>query len=105
MTGDEYRLEQAISNLLSNAHKYGGKNPIEISLRLENERALLEVKDQGIGIPEENLDSIFERYERAPTAKNISGLGLGLYISQQIANAHGGKISVKSKVGKGSILL
>lgn len=103
MTGDEYRLEQAISNLLTNAHKYGGKNPIEISLRLENERALLEVKDQGIGIPEENLDSIFERYERAPTAKNISGLGLGLYISQQIANAHGGKISVKSKVGKGSI--
>lgn len=100
--GDEYRLEQVVSNLINNAIKYGEKNPISISLTSEDGNIVLSIKDSGLGILPENLTKIFNRYERAMSHANISGLGLGLYISKMIALAHGGDILVESMTGKGS---
>lgn len=100
--GDRYRLEQVISNLLTNAIKYGSGKPIQISIELDDQVVRLSVKDQGIGIAKENLDRIFDRFERAISASNVSGLGLGLYISRQIVEAHEGRIWAESTLGEGS---
>ncbi len=100
--GDIYRLEQLISNLISNAIKYGKGNEINIKITDKEGMIELSVHDHGMGIPQEKLDKIFERYERAVTGSNISGLGLGLYISNHIAKSHSGKIKVESKLGEGS---
>lgn len=100
--GDSYRIEQLISNLISNAIKYGNGSEINIVIKEEGSDISLAVTDHGIGITKDNLDKIFERYERAVTGSNISGLGLGLYISSHIAKSHGGKIQVESRYGEGS---
>lgn len=99
---DSFRLEQAVLNLLTNAIKYGRGLPIDISLRSKNGRAHITVSDQGIGIRPENLERIFRRFERAVGATEFAGLGLGLYITKQIVDAHGGEIFVESEFGKGS---
>lgn len=103
VVGDRYRLEQVVSNLITNAIKYGSGRPIQISVAVVGEKVRLSVTDQGIGIAKENLERIFERFERAVRSSNISGLGLGLYISHQFVEAHGGRIEVDSEIGKGSI--
>ena len=94
---DATGIEQVISNLLDNAIKYspdGGA--IEIEARLSDEHyARLVVRDHGIGIPSEKRDEIFERFFRAHSDDHRSGLGLGLYISRQIVELHGGKIAVE----------
>ena len=100
--GDPFRLEQVFYNLLSNALKYGDDKPIHIKVYHENNAAVVEVRDHGIGIENENLDRIFNLFERA-ISSNISGLGLGLYISKQIIDAHNGKIEVQSQIGQGSV--
>lgn len=99
---DRYRIEQVVSNLLTNAIKYGGRKPVEMSLRRVGKKAQLCVKDQGQGIRPDSLERIFNRFERAISANNISGLGLGLYICRQIVAAHGGKIWAESQLGEGS---
>jgi signal transduction histidine kinase len=99
---DRYRLEQVVTNLITNAMKYGDRKPIKISVFTEENSAVLVVRDHGMGIAQDNLTKIFDRFERAVTGNGISGLGLGLYISRQIAEAHGGKILVESEVGEGS---
>jgi signal transduction histidine kinase len=99
---DRYRLEQVVTNLITNAMKYAPGRPIEISVTAEEGLAILKVKDQGDGISQENLVRIFHRFERAISAENVSGLGLGLYISHQIIEAHKGKIWAESEIGKGS---
>ena len=99
---DSFRLEQVISNLISNAIKYGKGSAIEIAISDENESIHLSVRDHGMGIAKDQLDKVFERYERAVTGSNISGLGLGLYISKHIAVAHEGTITVESKLGEGT---
>lgn len=101
--GDEYRLEQVFSNLLNNAIKYGLDAPVEIHLRWSEKDIQFSVKDNGQGISEENLPKIFERYERLVSSTNVSGLGLGLYISKNIVEAHRGEIKVESGPGKGSV--
>lgn len=100
--GDSYRIEQLISNLISNAIKYGNGSAIEIVIKETGPNISLSVTDHGIGIARDKLDKIFERYERAVTGSNISGLGLGLYISSHIARSHNGKIEVQSQYGEGS---
>lgn len=101
LVGDRLRIEQVYSNLISNALRYGERKPIEVKLeKIENE-VLFRVKDNGIGIPKDLHKTIFERYERGH-AKDIQGLGLGLYISSHIVEAHGGKIWVESTPGFGS---
>jgi signal transduction histidine kinase len=101
--GDRARLEQVIENILSNAVKYGEGRPVLVTLQEEQKSlAVLTVKDEGIGIPAEFIPKIFDRFERGVSARNISGLGLGLYITKQILDGHGGTIAAMSEPGKGS---
>lgn len=99
---DPFRIEQVIVNLLSNAMKYSPGTLIEVSTGESSGHAKLTVRDHGIGIPTEKHDLIFNRFERVASNQNIGGLGLGLYISKQIVEAHRGKIHVSSTVGEGS---
>lgn len=99
---DRFRLEQVVTNLVSNAAKYGDGGPIEIAVDGDRRVARLVVTDHGIGIPEDRRKKIFERFERAVSAHHYQGLGLGLYITRQIVEAHGGTLGVESEVGKGS---
>jgi signal transduction histidine kinase len=99
---DRYRIEQVVSNLLTNSIKYGNRKPVEMTLKKEGPNAQVRVKDHGEGIKPDSLERIFNRFERAISANNISGLGLGLYICRQIVSAHGGKIWAESKQGEGS---
>lgn len=99
---DKVRIEQVVSNLISNAIKYGLKKPISIKLSKSMKEAVLAVEDQGIGIEPQHKDLIFQRFRRGNYPRDISGLGVGLYISKQIIEAHRGTLTVKSEVGKGS---
>jgi len=99
---DRHRIEQVISNLLTNALKYGARKPVSLHVRKVNGQASIIVEDKGIGISPGNLSRIFERFERAVSPSTVSGLGLGLYISRQIMSAHQGEIRVESQINKGS---
>lgn len=101
-TWDAARVEQVVTNLLSNALKYGAGRPIEISVHGEPARALLVVRDHGVGIPEDEQDKIFGPFARATTARYHPGLGLGLWIVQQIVQASAGRITLDSRVDEGS---
>jgi signal transduction histidine kinase len=85
-----------VTNLLTNAMRYGDHQPVTVRLHLQDGRVLLSVRDQGLGIAKESQARIFNRFERAISASDVSGLGLGLFISQQIVEAHGGRIWVES---------
>jgi signal transduction histidine kinase len=99
---DRVRLEQVVTNLLSNAAKYGASRPIEITVSGDETTARLSIRDQGIGIPPEHQARIFERFERAVSDRHYGGLGLGLWIVRQIVEALGGSIRVRSSAGEGS---
>jgi signal transduction histidine kinase len=99
---DKARLEQVMTNLLSNAIKYGAGKPIEVRIEATGSRARITVTDHGIGIAPEDGERIFARFERAAPVKHYSGLGLGLYVTRSIVEAHGGTIRVSSQVGQGS---
>lgn len=100
---DRGRLEQVVLNLLVNAGKYGRGQPIDIGVRAQEGRGILTVRDRGIGIAAEDQARIFERFERAVSSTNFGGLGLGLWISRQIVEAHGGRIRVESRPGEGAL--
>ncbi|WP_245767959.1 MEDS domain-containing protein [Stigmatella erecta] len=99
---DRSRLEQAVTNLLSNALKYGRGRPVRVRVFPHEDKAFLEVEDWGIGLRPEDRSRIFERFERAISSSEISGLGLGLFITREIARAHGGTVDVTSTLGEGS---
>jgi signal transduction histidine kinase len=99
---DSFRLEQMVTNLVSNAIKYGDGKPIEIAVENGSKTARLVVRDNGIGIAEKELPRVFEPFHRSTSDRRYSGLGLGLHITSQIVRAHGGEIQVKSQVGSGS---
>jgi len=99
---DRFRIEQVLVNLLANALKYGKGMPIQLEIRSETDAVKLIVRDQGMGIAKEDQTRIFERFERAVSSANISGLGLGLYICKYIIEAHHGTIEVESESGKGA---
>jgi signal transduction histidine kinase len=99
---DRSRIDQVITNLVSNAIKYGRGNPIEIGVERRGEKARIVVGDLGLGIPKEHMPLMFQRFERASSARNYGGLGLGLYIVHQIVEMHGGTVSVESELGAGS---
>ncbi len=99
---DRLRLGQVVTNLLSNAMKYGQGKPIEIALEGDARRARLSVRDHGIGLGPEAQRRLFQRFERAASSRNYGGLGLGLYIARRIAEAHGGTVGVQSAPGEGS---
>lgn len=100
--GDLYRLEQVITNLITNAIKYGQGTEIDVSVEEMPDSARISVEDKGLGIRPEKISSIFEKFERGLSHNNISGLGLGLYIAKTIVGAHHGSIEVVSAPGKGA---
>lgn len=102
-TWDEFRIEQVVVNLLTNALRYGSHNPIDVRVYCDGGQARVDVLDHGIGVSEENQKRIFQQFERVSANHVIAGLGLGLFISEQIAAAHGGSISIDSEEGKGSL--
>jgi signal transduction histidine kinase len=97
---DRPRIEQIIRNLLSNAIKYGAGKPVEVTISEDGERAVLSIKDGGIGVPTAERERIFERYTRVSRAP--SGLGLGLWIVRELCTAMRGTIEVDSAPGQGS---
>ncbi|MBN8226131.1 PAS domain-containing sensor histidine kinase [Corallococcus macrosporus] len=99
---DRARVDQVITNLLTNALKYGAGKPIHIRVRQEAGLAVVSVRDEGIGIPLEDQPRVFERFVRAVSERNYGGLGLGLFITQQIVEAHGGIVQVRSTPGEGA---
>jgi signal transduction histidine kinase len=101
-TFDGGRLEQVVTNLVSNALKYGRGKPVRIGVRAERGRALVEVEDQGIGIAPRDQERIFGRFERAVSARQYGGLGIGLWIARCLVEAHGGTIRVRSAPDEGS---
>jgi len=88
--------------LLGNAIKYGSGKPIEVSVEEQSGIARLTVRDHGIGIPPEDKERIFGRFERAVSERHYGGFGLGLWITHQIVRAHGGQIAVTTAPGAGS---
>ena len=105
LCADPELLQQAVRNLLNNAFKYtppGGTVHMQVST--QSRRVIIQVKDNGIGIPAASLPHIFERFYRVDTARSrqTGGFGLGLSIAQQIVQAHAGQLIVKSSVGQGA---
>ncbi len=101
-TYDRLRLSQVVANLLSNAAKYGAGKPVDIALTASADSAVLTVADRGIGIPVKDQERIFERFERAASARNYGGFGLGLFIAKQIVEASGGRVRAEIREGGGT---
>ena len=106
VSGDHVRLRQLFLNMVTNAIKYtAAGGAVDLSLELRDGAAVFTVKDTGIGIAGADLPFIFDRFWRVDRVRSRgerTGVGLGLAISQWIAHAHGGSISVSSRMGRGS---
>lgn len=102
---DPERMDQVITNFMTNAIRYGGKKPIHVIVEETKDRVILKVKDHGRGINKADQERIFNRFERAHTDDDVDGLGLGLYINNQIVKEHGGKILIESEPGKGATFI
>jgi PAS domain S-box-containing protein len=99
---DRLRIEQVLMNLIANSIKYAAGQPIQVSISRDADAAIIQVRDRGPGIPETELARIFERFERAASARHYGGMGLGLYVASQIAEAHGGAIVASNLRGSGA---
>jgi signal transduction histidine kinase len=102
--GDDGRLKQVLLNLASNGIKYNRDNGrLDFIVKREDGQMSIAVRDTGVGIPEESLGKLFERFYRVPGTENIvRGTGLGLVIAKSLVEAHGGKMEVSSTVGVGT---
>ena len=104
VSGDRYRLIQVVTNYLSNGIKYSnGKTDVLLSVFHDKTTVTVSVKDEGLGIPKNQLPYIFNRFFRSEKTRNLEGIGLGLYLCRQIIHAHNGKVWVESEEGKGSV--
>jgi signal transduction histidine kinase len=101
-TWDAARVDQVVTNLISNALKYGAGRPVEVSVRAGTSWATIVVRDHGVGIPLEEQTAVFGPFARAVATRHHAGLGLGLWIAQQIVHASGGRITLESRPGEGS---
>lgn len=99
---DPVRIDQILTNLISNAIKYGNQKPVKVivSEKREGNLAIVAIEDEGDGISPKMIEGLFNRYHRAQTTSKKQGLGLGLYISQQLATAHGGSVSFEPRQDK-----
>ena len=104
VVGDEFRIEQVITNLLTNALRYGQRQPVAVTagIREQEREAFVSVRDQGMGVAPADQERIFEQFERTDGAAQVAGMGLGLYIARQIAQAHQGRLEVRSAPGEGA---
>ena len=100
---DAFRVEQIVVNLISNALRYGEGQPVEISLAATQNSAVIEVRDHGIGISGKDQERIFDAFERVVQHDRSGGLGLGLFITKQLVDAHGGAITLQSQPGHGAL--
>jgi signal transduction histidine kinase len=98
---DRSRLEQVLTNLLSNAFRHAGGQPVDVKLTTVDDSARLVVTDHGPGIPQERIEDLFGRYRRGDAARERGGLGLGLYISRHVVEAHGGRLEAHGGPGAG----
>jgi signal transduction histidine kinase len=99
---DRGRIEQVVTNLLINALKYGGGQPVSVFVDGDEQYGRVQVRDSGIGIAADQQEMIFQRFGRAVTERDYEGVGLGLWITRQIVDALGGTIGVQSEIGKGA---
>lgn len=99
---DRSRTEQAVAALVSNALKFGPGRPVEVDVSREGRMGRVRVRDRGIGIPEDQLERIFERFGRAVSSRSYGGLGLGLYLARRSAEAQGGRAWAQSREGGGA---
>jgi signal transduction histidine kinase len=104
VVGDRDDLRRAIWNIADNALKYTRAGWVELSLAVHDGRAEVRIADSGIGIEEEHLDRLFDRFWRAPSVRGMAGSGLGLAIVKWVAELHGGTVSVESEFGRGSVV-
>ncbi len=100
---DQGRLEQILQNLIGNAIKYGAGRPVRVEVTTAQDRAVVTVRDQGIGIAPEALPRLFGKFQRAVSDRHYGGLGLGLYITRQIVQAMGGSVRVESVLHQGAL--
>ena len=100
--GDPFRIEQIVTNLLSNALKFSAGKPVEVSVARAGGAARLTVRDHGIGIAQEDQSRIFQQFERAVSVRDYGGFGLGLWLTRQLVERMGGRITVESELGAGS---
>jgi NO-binding membrane sensor protein with MHYT domain/two-component sensor histidine kinase len=99
---DKFRLEQVVTNLFTNAARYGKGKPVRVKLYRDQKFAYISVKDHGMGISLEDQDRIFQKFERATNSLEQRGLGLGLFITLELVKMHGGEVKVISAVHEGS---
>lgn len=99
---DKTRLEQVVSNLITNATKYASGKPIVITINRRGDSACASICDEGVGIAPGDINHIFSRYQRCASTSRHDSLGLGLFIANEIVQAHGGHFRVDSKPGLGS---
>jgi len=100
---DRLRLDEVITNFLSNAIKYGAGKPIQIRVSATKTSATVEIEDHGIGISPDDQQRLFERFARVVSPEHYGGFGLGLWIVKLLVEAMGGKVAVRSAVGTGSV--
>lgn len=99
---DKQEIRRVVTNLIGNAINHTSKGFIKVESFVDNKHAIVKVSDSGIGIPKEDIDNMFVRFSQGTKNKRSTGTGLGLYLSRQIIEAHGGKISLQSELNKGS---
>ncbi len=102
---DKEAISQAFNNLLDNAVKFSpDKKEIQVRVKRDEDNVIIEVEDEGVGIPQNALDKIFDKFYQSRSAlqHSVKGTGLGLTLAKHIIEAHGGRISVQSQVGQGS---
>jgi PAS domain S-box-containing protein len=101
---DRSRIDQVVSNLVSNATRHAAGTPIQIAVTRQPDGVAIEVRDRGPGLPEGQLTRIFERFERGASMRHYGGLGLGLYVVRQITEAHGGYVTARNAADGGACL-
>jgi signal transduction histidine kinase len=104
VTGDEYLLKTALSNLVDNACKYSSDHSVDITLELFEKSLKVIFKDSGIGISEEDMEKIFEPFYRGTNAVAIPGSGIGLPLVKQIIKVHNGTLKIASRKGAGTVI-
>jgi PAS domain S-box-containing protein len=102
---DRSRLDQIVTNLVSNAIRYAAGSPISVSVACREGEAVIAVRDRGPGLPEGQLARVFERFQRAASMRHYGGLGLGLYVVRQLTEAHGGSVTAENPAGGGACFI